>query len=55
MLDCALLNVKPEPGLADAAPNRPPGAAAGVEDEAGPEVPGVPAPPKLNDMIIDVI
>lgn len=50
-----LPNVKPVAAGAPAGgPNRLPGAAAGVDDEAGAEVPGALLLPKLNDMIDDV-
>lgn len=41
---------KPEDGVAFAPPKRPPPDAAGVEEDAGADVPGVPLAPKLNDM-----
>lgn len=47
--------MKPEAGVFPVEPpNRLPGAVAGVEDEAGAEVPGALLPPKLNDMMDDV-
>lgn len=47
--------MKPEAdGVPAGGPNRLPGAVAGVDDEPGAEVPGVPVPPKLNDMMDDV-
>lgn len=50
LFDAVLPKEKPEDGVVLAPPNRLPPDAAGVEEEAGAEVPGVPLPPKLNDM-----
>lgn len=44
---------KPEDGVELAPPKRPPPDAAGVEEEAGAEVPGVTLP-KLNDMAAEM-
>lgn len=50
LFDAVLPKEKPEDGVAFPPPKRPPPDAAGVEEDAGADVPGVPLPPKLNDM-----
>lgn len=54
MFDAALPNAKPEDGVVFAPPKRLPPDAAGVEEEAGAEVLGVPLPPKLNAIADEV-
>lgn len=51
MFEAVLPKEKPEDGVAfPPPPKRPPPEAAGVEEDAGADVPGVPLPPKLNDI-----